>query len=52
MFHGGPHGSFSPALTSLRYSLLKMGYVLLFPNFHGSTGYGQDFVNGALKGIG
>lgn len=41
MPHGGPHGSFAPAVTCMRYMLLKMGYYLLHPNFSGSTGYGR-----------
>jgi len=39
--HGGPHGAVDPTLTLLRYTLLKMGYSLLMPNFPGSAGYGQ-----------
>lgn len=52
MPHGGPHGSFVQALTSLRYVLLKLGYGLLFPNFSGSAGYGKEFLSGALNHIG
>ena len=50
--HGGPHGSYAPALTTLRYSLLKLGYAVLMPNFPGSTGYGQKYNESALGGIG
>ena len=52
MPHGGPHGSFVQALTSMRYVLLKMGYGLLLPNFSGSAGYGKGHLHGALKNIG
>lgn len=52
MPHGGPHGSFVQAMTSLRYVLLKLGYGLLFPNFSGSAGYGKEFLSGALNNIG
>lgn len=52
MPHGGPHGSFVQALTSMRYVLLKMGYGLLFPNFSGSAGYGKAHLEGALKSVG
>jgi pimeloyl-ACP methyl ester carboxylesterase len=52
MVHGGPHGSFLSAHTCLRYTLLKMGYALLMPNFPGSTGYGQEYLNSLVKGIG
>jgi len=50
--HGGPHGSNVNMLTSLRYILLRLGYGLLYPNFSGSVGYGQKFINNCLKNIG
>ena len=43
MLHGGPHGSYAPALTCLRYLLLKLGYAILMPNFPGSIGHGQKY---------
>lgn len=52
MPHGGPHGSFVPMLTCLRYILLRMGYYLLHPNFSGSAGYGQAFLEANLSKIG
>lgn len=52
MLHGGPHDCFTPALTCLRYSLLKLGYALLFPNIPGSTSYGQEYLHGCVGGIG
>jgi acylaminoacyl-peptidase len=50
--HGGPHGALDPALTALRYCLLKLGYALLIPNFSGSSGYGQKFLENALTKVG
>lgn len=41
MAHGGPHGSVDPCLTLFKYALLKMGYVLILPNFSGSIGEGS-----------
>jgi dipeptidyl aminopeptidase/acylaminoacyl peptidase len=39
-------------LTALRYTLLKMGYGLLMPNFSGSVGYGKERLEGSLQKIG
>ena len=50
--HGGPHGAVDPCLTLFRYCLLKMGYALLLPNFSGSAGFGQKYLEGALGNIG
>lgn len=42
--HGGPHGAATGMFSVQKhYSLLK-GYNLLYPNFSGSTGYGQNFL--------
>lgn len=47
MIHGGPQGmsgdSFHPRWNAQLFA--APGYVLLMPNFHGSTGYGQDFTD-------
>jgi dipeptidyl aminopeptidase/acylaminoacyl peptidase len=51
-FHGGPHDTYRPVLTCLRYSLLKLGYALLFPNVPGSMSHGQEYLHGAVGGIG
>jgi len=45
VLHGGPHG-ISGDNFHFRWNLHLMaapGYVVLAPNFHGSTGWGQDF---------
>jgi acylaminoacyl-peptidase len=52
MLHGGPHGSHFPVLGLLGYSLLKMGYALLYPNIPGSTSHGQEYLQSQLGGIG
>ena len=50
--HGGPHGLSYATLTSLKYALLKLGYVILMPQFPGSAGFGQKYIEQALGGIG
>ena len=52
LVHGGPHGAIDPAFTLFRYSLLKLGYAILMPNFPGSAGFGQKYLEGALKNVG
>jgi dipeptidyl aminopeptidase/acylaminoacyl peptidase len=45
MLHGGPHG-ISGDNFHFRWNphlMAAPGYVVLAPNFHGSTGWGQDF---------
>lgn len=45
--HGGPQGSFNDA-WSTRWNpsvLASQGYAVISVDFHGSTGYGQDFVD-------
>ncbi len=41
--HGGPQGMWSDAFRGDWQVYPGAGYVLAFPNPHGSTGYGQDF---------
>lgn len=50
--HGGPHGFADPCLTLFKFMLLKCGYCILMPNFSGSTGFGSEFVKGAVGNIG
>ena len=50
--HGGPHGLSFASLTSFKYALLKLGYVVLLPQFPGSAGFGQNYIDQALRGIG
>ena len=52
MLHGGPHANVNPILTCLRYSLLRMGYVIVLPDFPGSIGYGSDYLKQAIGQIG
>jgi len=42
--HGGPHGSATGMFGAQRHYALFKGYNILYPNFSGSTGYGQDFL--------
>lgn len=52
LVHGGPHGAIDPAFTLLRYTALKMGYAILMPNFPGSVGFGQEYLDKSLKNVG
>ncbi|MFH2005981.1 MAG: S9 family peptidase [bacterium] len=51
MVHGGPQGMSSDAWHPRWNAQLfaAPGYVVLMPNFHGSTGYGQKFTD-AIRG--
>lgn len=47
LIHGGPHNGFSDSF-SYRWNsqtFASWGYVTAWPNFHGSSGFGQDFVD-------
>jgi len=41
--HGGPVGAYYAEFEDLAQLLAANGYVVLFPNPRGSSGYGQDF---------
>jgi len=43
--HGGPHGCTSAGYGHLLYYWLCKGYNILCPNFSGSTGFGQKFMD-------
>lgn len=43
--HGGPHGRSTTALNLVWQWLAAQGFVLLAPNFRGTVGYGQAFVD-------
>lgn len=43
--HGGPHGRSSPDFNYNVQVLAAQGYAIFQPNFRGSTGYGQRFVD-------
>lgn len=40
LLHGGPHGSIAGMFTILRSYLMMNGFVILAPNFTGSSGFG------------
>ena len=47
LIHGGPHGAIS---DNFHYrwnaqTFASWGYITAWPNFHGSSGFGQDFVD-------
>ena len=44
--HGGPWSMYSTAWNWAFQNFAASGYAVLFTNPRGSTGYGQDFVNG------
>jgi dipeptidyl aminopeptidase/acylaminoacyl peptidase len=44
LVHGGPTGRWSDAFEPWGQLLAARGYVVLYPNVRGSTGYGQKFV--------
>ena len=44
--HGGPWSMYSAAFNWSWQNFAANGYAVLFTNPRGSTGYGQDFVNG------
>ncbi|RIK47180.1 MAG: hypothetical protein DCC58_00760 [Chloroflexi bacterium] len=46
--HGGPHGMYGTGFFHEMHVLAARGYVVLFTNPRGSTGYGQEFVAGTL----
>ncbi|EAR93055.1 prolyl oligopeptidase family protein (macronuclear) [Tetrahymena thermophila SB210] len=50
--HGGPHATYGGEFALINLYYLLQGYVLLLPNFTGSAGFGQDFINKLLKNIG
>ncbi|KAF8949992.1 Alpha/Beta hydrolase protein, partial [Flammula alnicola] len=42
--HGGPHGATSTAFSATTTALVLEGYTLSLPNYTGSPGYGQKFL--------
>ena len=47
--HGGPHGMYNVAFNPMYQNFAAMGYVTLYTNPRGSTGYGTDFGNAIDK---
>ncbi len=41
--HGGVHSSFSTSSAHIVRELVEQGYILIAPDYRGSTGYGQGF---------
>lgn len=50
--HGGPHARADMSYDFLRQFLASRGYVVLQPNFRGSSGYGQAFAQAGLREYG
>lgn len=46
--HGGPHGMYGAGFFHELHVLAARGYVVLYTNPRGSTGYGQELVAGSL----
>ena len=47
--HGGPHGMYGVGFFHEMHVLAARGYVVLYANPRGSTGYGQDFVASSMN---
>ena len=41
--HGGPNGQVRPEFLPQEQALADAGFVVLAPNYRGSTGYGREF---------
>ncbi len=50
--HGGPEGNDLYALDSFARILAGFGYVVLQPQYRGSTGYGSEFLNSIYQHFG
>jgi acetyl esterase/lipase len=50
--HGGPEGNDDLALDPLSRIVAGMGYVVLQPEYRGSTGYGSEFLNAIYQHFG
>ena len=48
--HGGPHGMYSVGFSNAFQNFAANGYLLLYTNPRGSTGYGTDFGNAIDNG--
>ncbi|HEX5166215.1 MAG TPA: S9 family peptidase, partial [Thermomicrobiales bacterium] len=47
--HGGPHGMYGVGFFHEMHVLAARGYVVLYTNPRGSTGYGQNFVAASMN---
>ena len=52
MIHGGPNWHYSAEWNPLMAHLASRGYVVLAPNYRGSTGYGRDWQYAARYDLG
>lgn len=50
--HGGPTGQYFMNYSFMAQYLADLGYVAVFPNVRGSTGYGVEFRDACLRGWG
>jgi len=50
--HGGPEGNDTLSLDSFTRIFAGMGYIVLQPQYRGSTGYGTDFLNAIYQHFG
>jgi dipeptidyl aminopeptidase/acylaminoacyl peptidase len=50
--HGGPEGQVALSVSPWSLFLAQQGYVVLEPNFRGSTGYGEHFRNANVEDSG
>ena len=50
--HGGPHGMYGVGFFHEMHVLAARGYVVLYTNPRGSTGYGQHFVTASIERLG
>ncbi|MDH5404549.1 MAG: prolyl oligopeptidase family serine peptidase, partial [Candidatus Heimdallarchaeota archaeon] len=50
--HGGPTAQTSMGFVAIRQIWTDRNYVVLYPNFRGSTGYGRKWLDGNIKDIG
>ncbi|MGA7647756.1 MAG: S9 family peptidase, partial [Terriglobales bacterium] len=50
--HGGPEGNDTLRLDSFTRIFAGMGYIVLQPQYRGSTGYGTDFLNAIYQHFG
>ncbi|CAA7262322.1 unnamed protein product [Cyclocybe aegerita] len=46
--HGGPHGASSTAFSAYLTALVLEGYTISLPNYTGSPGYGEAFLQGLI----
>ncbi|KIM37876.1 hypothetical protein M413DRAFT_448146 [Hebeloma cylindrosporum] len=46
--HGGPHAASTTVFSATTTALALEGYTLSFPNYTGSPGYGEEFIQGLI----